>query len=131
MRPVPTTPDGIFAEAVRHWGSSTEDVAMFTVIDGNTGVETLMCGDVDSLAWAVAKENGLIVGRESYAEITRRMLAVKDRRFTFSKPEALKQFFLASLRADADKEVCSYIRKGIYAFRGDRPAAVYIGEVHG
>lgn len=127
---VPSTAEGMFLEAVKHWGDSTTDVAIVTVISGKHQSEKAVCVEVSSLAFAVAKERGLKVDRDTYQEITTIMSANKDRRFTFTNPEALAFLDGGAGNPDFDPEVCSYVRAGVYAFRGDRPGTLYVGQLH-
>ena len=127
---VPNTAEGIFLEAVKHWGSSTTDAAMVTVVYGHDTSARTICVDIDSLAEAIARERGLKLGFDTYHEISREMISSRNRRFTFASPDALSIISYGLDKTDFDKELCSLIRKGIYAYRGDRPARLYVGELH-
>lgn len=129
-RAAPVTAEGIFREGVEHWGDSTTDAVVVTVVDQTTGAANEVCVGARNLVFAVAAEQGVRVSRDSVHAITDSILASKDRRFTFAKPAALAIFADAIGQPDFDKEVCGYLRRGIYAFRFDRSATVEIGRVH-
>lgn len=83
---VPNTAEGIFLEAVKHWGSSTTDAAMVTVVHGRNASARTICVDIDFLAEAIARERGLKLGFDTYHEISREMISSENRRFTFAVP---------------------------------------------
>lgn len=130
-RAVPTTAEGIYIEAVRHWGSTSFDVAIVTVIDGRNDNENTICAEVDNLGWAIARENGIKDGRDTYPEITALLNARRDRRFRLQNPEALASLLNVNEEGlDFDKELCGYVRRNVYAFRGDRAPQLYVGQLH-
>ncbi|QDX25540.1 hypothetical protein FPZ54_05570 [Sphingomonas suaedae] len=125
----PSTADGIFQEAVGHWGNSGSDAAMVIIEDARTRRQQLICVDVGALGKAVALEHDMAWWPGHMEHVTQRMRLQRDRHFVFAKEDALKVIGQDRDYIDFDVPLCALIRDNVYAFRGDWPPTLFVGQL--
>ncbi|MGY2735285.1 hypothetical protein [Sphingomonas sp. UYP23] len=126
QRAAPVTAEGIFREGLMHWADSTTDAVVVTVIDRTTGAATEVCVGAKTLVFAVAGDGWVRVGRDSAHAITDWILASKDHLLEAGSIGGRRQ---CAWTAGRRKGGGGYIRRGVYAFRSDRPAILFVGQV--
>lgn len=126
---VPDTAEAIFQEAVGHWGDSGNDAAMVTIVDGHTGHHQAICVEADVLGSAVSIEYGMKWWPGNMSHVTDRMRSHHDRQFVFLNENALEVVGKERNYADYDQDLCKLLRKNVYAYRGDRPPTLYVGQL--
>ncbi|MFK4875181.1 hypothetical protein [Novosphingobium sp. ZW T3_23] len=80
-RSVPHDADGIFQEAVTHWGNSSSNAAVVTIVDEGARMERSICVQSGDLGRAVAAEHDLKWWPGHMDHVTDRMRKQDNRRF--------------------------------------------------
>ncbi|HXG99250.1 MAG TPA: hypothetical protein VNI79_02410 [Sphingomicrobium sp.] len=102
---------------------------MITVVDGRSEAAKSNCVPATFLLGAIHRELGLDYDDNGIRKGEEFALSAKDRRFVFTKPEALSNVRFAKLDGDEQsREACKIIRNGEPAFLADRSGRVVAGR---